>query len=165
MSQKIDIRTVGGEEIVAALDKISGANADALLRKAMAKGGVAMKPFVRNEAPRGRTLGGRMTSRTHPGDLKKSISMKSGRRSRPPAVIIYPKKTGWYSKWVIKGTEAHRIRFPDQAARGVPKEEGNIQHPGVRTPNPYMTRGGELGTPSALKRIEDYIRTYIDDLD
>ena len=164
MSAPIDIRVEGATELVAALDKLQGHNADALLRNAMSKGGSKMRIAVKNETPEGGP-GGRVSSPTHPGDLKKSISMKRGRRSRPPAAIIYAKKTYWYSKWVIRGTAPHRIRFPDQAARGVRKQEGNIEHPGIKRPNPYMDRGGKAGTPAALKAITRYIGTYIESLD
>jgi hypothetical protein len=161
----VDIRVEGDEALLEALGKLQGSAADKLLRDALSKGGLGMKPFVRNAAPSGGPGGSRMDQRTHPGDLKKSISVKRGRRSRPPAAIVYPKGTGWYSKWVIGGTQPHRIRFADQRARGMRKEQGNIQHPGVRRLNPYMTRGGKAGTPAALARIEKHIDQYIESLD
>lgn len=161
----IDIRTEGGEEILKALEQISGPAADAMLRIAMSKGALAMKPAVKREAPVGGPGGSRMDHRTRPGDLRASISIKRGRRSRPPAAIVYAnKKKGWHSHFVIGGTVPHMIRFADQRAAGVRKEDGNIAHPGSRS-NPYMTRGGKAGTPAAVKRIEEYVRAYIDDLD
>lgn len=161
----IDVRVEGTDKLLAALQKLNAQGNDKLLRDALSKGALAMKPFVKAEAPVGGPGGSRMNARTRPGDLRKSISVKRGRRSRPPAAIVYPRKTGWYSKWVIGGTGPHRIRFADQRAKGVPKERGNIRHPGITKPNPYMTRGGKAGTPAALGRIEKHIDQFIESLD
>jgi hypothetical protein len=122
-----------------------------------------MVPAVSAAAPRSRTLGGStMAHRTHPGDLKASIIAKDGSHTRPPAAVVTAKGTFWYSKWVITGTVPHRIRFPDQKARGVPKEQGNIIHPGNTHPNPYMTRGGNAGTPATMQILAKYIADFID---
>jgi HK97 gp10 family phage protein len=164
MSSPIDIRVLGDEELLAALGKMQGPAMDKVLRDALMKGAAPMRKATRAAAPTARGPGGWGTSITRPGDLKKSISMKRGRKSRPPAAVIYAKKTRWYSKWVILGTGAHRIRFPDQVARGVPKAGGNIRHPGNRRPNPYMTRGGEAGTPAAFAAIRAHIFKHIDSL-
>lgn len=102
-----------------------------------------------------------MQHRTRPGDLRKSIAMKRGKRSRPPSALIYPKGTSWYSKWVIRGTAPHSIRFSDQKARGVPKSSGNIRHPGARA-NPYMARGGDRAEGPALKKVEQMISDYVE---
>lgn len=158
----VDIR--GDEELMAALAKLEGAANDKLLRDALSKGAQAMKPAVKRETPVGGPGGSRMNARTKPGDLRKSISAKRGRKSRPPAAIVYPRKTGWYSKWVIMGTKPHRIRFADQRDAGVPKNRGNIRHPGG-TRNEYMTRGGKAGTPAALAKIKQHLAAYIESLD
>jgi hypothetical protein len=159
MSSAIDIRTVGGEEILQALAKIDERHVDFLLRDAMARGGTAMKPFVRNAAPRGTELGGSMDNRTHPGDLKKSISMKRGKRSRPPAVIVYAaaKKGGWISHFVIGGTKPHSLARRGSLMRRLGQ---GFKHRFPTAPNPYMTRGGQAGTPAALAAIEKKIADY-----
>lgn len=145
----IDVR--GIEDLVETLDKLDGPEMDAALRNALGKGALIVKKYVKQEAPVGGPGGSTMQFRTRPGDLKKSISAKRGKRSRPPAAFIYPKGTSWYSKFVIRGVPPHNIRFPDQKARGVPKASGNIRHPGARS-NPYMARGGDRAEGPALKR-------------
>jgi hypothetical protein len=157
-SGAIDIRTEGGEEILAALASIDQPHLDKLLRDAMAAGAGKMKPAVRSAAPRGTSIGGSMAHPTHPGDLKKSISMKRGKRSRPPAAIVYaaPRKGGWISHFVIGGTKPHSL-----AKRGSLKRRlgQGFKSPGT-TPNPYMTRGGKAGTPAALAEIQKRISAY-----
>jgi hypothetical protein len=154
----IDIRTVGDEEILAALAKIEGPYADKLLRDSMAAGGAAMKPAVRTAAPRGTSIGGSMARPTHPGDLKASISMKRGRKSRPPAAIVYAasRKGGWISHFVIGGTKPHSLARRGSLQRRLGQ---GFKSPGT-TPNPYMTRGGKAGTPAALAAIQKKIAAY-----
>ena len=155
----IDIRTEGGEEILAALASIDQPHLDKLLRDSMMKGAAKMKPAVRTAAPRGRSIGGSTAWPTHPGDLKKSISMKRGRRSRPPAAIVYaaPKKGGWISHFVIGGTAPHSLAKRGSEQRRLGQ---GFKHRNPTTPNPYMTRGGKAGTPAALEAIKQNIASY-----
>lgn len=88
-----------------------------------------LKPKVQAEAPR----------RT--GTLRKNITTGQAKRERP-AAIVKVRKAAFYDHWVVGGTKAHRIRFPDQKRAGVPKSEGNIEHPGA-TANPFFERVGE----------------------
>jgi hypothetical protein len=162
MSGFIDIRTEGGEEILQALASIDQPHLDKLLRDSMMKGAGKMKPAVARMAPRWSTSsreGGSMAHPTHPGDLPRSIAMKRGRKSRPPAAIVYANKSkpgGWISHFVIGGTKPHSLakRGTVAAARGQ-----GFHSPGTR-PNPYMTRGGQAGTPAALYAIKQHIANY-----
>jgi hypothetical protein len=172
MSATIDIRTEGGEAIIAALAKIDEQHLDKLLRDAMAAGAAKMKPAVATAAPKWKASsgaeGGSMKHPTHPGDLPKSISYKRGKKTRPPAAIVYarPKVGGWISHFVIGGTAPHSLaRRSSLTYRAFAKfgvERRGFQHPGT-SPNPYMTRGGKAGTPAALaaisKKIADYWNT------
>ena len=154
----IDIRVQGDQAILDALASIDQPHLDKLLRDSMAAGAGKMKPAVKAAAPTGRSIGGSMAKPTHPGDLQKSISMKRGRKSRPPAAIVYAasKKGGWISHFVIGGTKPHSL-----AKRGSLRRRLGQGFKSPRTtPNPYMTRGGKAGTPAALAEIKRKIAAY-----
>lgn len=117
---------VDDREVRAALAKVT----EPALKRTMQRGtdaaGKFLAPKVKAEAPR----------RT--GTLRKSIRSTRARRERP-ATIVKAGKKAFYDHMVIGGTRPHRIRFPDQKAAGIPKAQGNIEHPGAK-PNPFIER-------------------------
>lgn len=149
MSVSIDV--LGIPEVQEALDKLGGAPMKKTLQAASTAGAKALKPFVVAEAPK----------RT--GKLRRSISARRAKRDLPAAIVSPRPKVAFYRHMVIGGTKPHRIRFPDQKARGVPKAEGNIQHPGAK-PNPFVARGYDKGKSTALAAIDQVIDTYLDSL-
>lgn len=120
---------VDDREVRAALAKATAPALNKTLQRGTAAGAKFLSPKVKAEAPR----------RT--GTLRKAIRASKARRERPASIVKVGKKA-WYEHFVIKGTKAHRIRFPDQKAAGVPKAQGNIAHPGAKA-NPFVDRAGE----------------------
>ena len=149
MAVGIDVRGVPG--VVAALDKLGGAPMKSALQKASTAGAKALRPFIKAEAPRGKT-----------GKLRRSISARKAKRDLPAAIVSARPKVAFYRHMVIGGTRAHAIRFPNQVAAGVPKTQGNIRHPGAKA-NPFIARGYAKGESAALaaidKSIDDYLET------
>lgn len=117
----------GLDELQRELDKLEPAPLKKTLQKGTNAGAKLLKPHVKAAAPR----------RT--GKLRKSVSAGQAKRERPASIVKLRHKIAFYRHMVIGGTKAHRIRFPDQKAAGVPRAQGNIQHPGAR-PNPFMDR-------------------------
>jgi hypothetical protein len=155
----IDIRIEGDEALLEALASIDQPHLDKLLRDSMAAGAAKMKPAVAKAAPTGKEIGGSQAVPTHPGDLKRSISMKRGRKTRPPAAIVYAKRSkgGWISHFVIGGTKPHSLAKRGSLQRRLGQ---GFKHRNPTTPNPYMTRGGKAGTPAALAEIKKRIAAY-----
>jgi predicted RNA-binding protein with EMAP domain len=114
----------GLKELQAEMAKLEPAPLKKLLQKGTASGGKYLKPKVVAETPR----------RT--GRMRKSVSAATAKKDRPASIVKF--RTGrnaWYRHFVIQGTKPHRIRFPDQRAAGIPRSQGNIQHPGAKANN------------------------------
>jgi hypothetical protein len=133
----------GDKELRRALAK----GMDPALKKTLQRGTNAsakfLKPKVQAEAPR----------RT--GRLRKNVSNGQAKRERP-ASIVKIRKPAFYDHFVVGGTKAHRIRFADQKAAGVPKSQGNIEHPGA-TANPFFERVGERYNKEAFEQARKVI--------
>ncbi len=157
MAVGIDVR--GIPEVMAALDGLDRKAAKRLLQRASIAGAAALKPFVKAEAPIGPS-GNKWTKR---GDLGRAVSSRRARRDLPAAVVSARPKVAFYRHMVIGGTKAHRIRFPNERASGVAKDQGNIQHPGAR-PNPFVARGYAKGEATALAAIDKVIDDYLETL-
>ena len=149
MSTSIDVR--GIPEVQQALRELSAPASRKALQKASTAGAKVLKPYVKAEAPRGKT-----------GKLIRSISSRQARKERPAAVVVARPKVAYYRHWVIRGTAPHMIRFPTQKAAGVPKAQGNIAHPGIRRGNDFMTRGFNAGRDNAEQAIEKVMGDYVD---
>jgi hypothetical protein len=149
MAVGVDVR--GMPEVMAALDGLGGKHMNAALQKASTAGAKAIKPYVQAEAPRRK------------GKLRRAVSARKAKRDLPAAVVSARPKVAFYRHMVIGGTKPHRIRFHDQKAAGVPKSQGNIQHPGARS-NPFVERGFEKGEDAALRAIDAVIDAYLESL-
>lgn len=125
MSVSVDVR--GVKEVQRSLDRVSGAPMKRTLQRATNASAKFLKPLVQAESPR------------KTGKLRKSISAGQAKRGRPASIVKARPKIAFYRHMVMGGTKPHRIRFPDQKRAGVPKSQGNIQHPGARA-NPFIDR-------------------------
>lgn len=110
----------GLTELQRELDKMAPGPLNKTLQKGTDAVGKFLKPRVQAAAPK----------RT--GRLRKSISARKAKRSKPATIITARPKVAFYRHMVIGGTRPHRIRFPDQKAAGVAKADGNIRHPGAK---------------------------------
>lgn len=119
-----------------------------ITQKATAAGAKALKPYVQRETPK----------RT--GRMRKSVSAAQAKRERPASIVKFRKKVAFYRGWVIDGTKPHRIRFHDQKVAGVPKSQGNIQHPGAHA-NDIIGRASRAGERPAADAAEKVIDTYV----
>jgi hypothetical protein len=145
----IDIR--GLEETQRALAKLEPAPTRKLLQKAATEGAKKLKPFVQAETPR------------RSGKMRKSISATQAKRERPSAIVKFRPRIAWYRHFVVQGTQAHRIRFPNQKADGVPKSQGNIEHPGAKA-NDVMGRAWNRGGDTSIKAVNKVIRDYLESI-
>lgn len=130
----IDLR--GDKELLRELEKLQAGPLNKTLQKGTDAGGKFLKPRVKAAAPR----------RT--GRLRKAISSRKA-RGRPATIVYARAKVAFYRHMVIGGTRPHRIRFPDQKARGTPKSQGNIRHPGAKA-NPFIERTADHYERAAL---------------
>lgn len=146
----MSIQIKGLRETQAALAKLEPAPLKKLEQTATSAGVKVLKPYVVAETPR----------RT--GKMRKSVSGVKARRDLPASIVKFKPKLAWYRHFVIDGTKAHRIRFPDQKAAGIPKTQGNIRHPGAHG-NDILGRAWSKGGPPTLdavdKVIDDYLRS------
>lgn len=145
----IGVQVKGLEEAQRALERLEAAELKKLLQKSTSAGAKALKPYVVRETPR----------RT--GRMRKSVSAGQARKERPAAIVKFRPKVAYYRAFVIRGTHAHRIRFPDQKRAGVSKADGNIRHPGARA-NDVMGRATDAGGRSALDAIDKVIHDYLE---
>lgn len=141
----------GLEEVQRALAKLEPGPLKKVLQKASSAGAKTIKPYVQAETPK----------RT--GRLRKSVSATQARKDRPAAIVKFRPKVAFYRHFVVKGTSAHRIRFPDQKAKGVSKAKGNIQHPGHKG-NDVMGRAWSKGGQATLAAVEKSIHDYLETL-
>lgn len=148
----VDIR--GLRETQAALSKLEAAPLKKVEQKATQAGVKALKPYVVKETPK----------RT--GRMRKSVSAATAKRDRPASIVKF--KTGskgaWYRHFVIQGTKAHRIRFPDQKAAGIPKAQGNIPHPGAKANDIIGRAWASGGETAAMDAVDKVIDTYLESL-
>lgn len=142
----------GLPEVQAALAQLEGAPLKKALQKASTAGAKTLKPFVKAETPKGKT-----------GRLRKSISAQQARKDRPAAIVKFRPKVAFYRHMVIGGTKPHRIRFPDQKAKGAPKREGNIPHPGSKG-NDILGRAWSAGETATLAAVNKSIHDYVESL-
>lgn len=125
-----DITVVGLPELRQTLAKYEEGPLKKTLQKGTNAGAKYLKPKVQAEAPR------------RSGKLRRSVSAGQAKRSRPASIVKLRPKVAFYRHMVITGTRPHRIRFPDQKAAGIPRGQGNIEHPGARA-NPFIERAAE----------------------
>lgn len=142
----------GLTEVQRALGNLEGAQLKRALQKASTAGAKVAKKYLQAETPKGRT-----------GRLRKSISAGQAKRERPAAIVKFRPRVAFYRHMVIGGTKAHRIRFPNQKAAGVPKSQGNIRHPGAK-PNPIVERAWSKGETATMAAVNDSIRDYVNSL-
>lgn len=155
----LEIRLRGVPEVLRALGQLSGPTMNRVLQKASTAGAKALKPFIKAEAP----IGPSGNTYTKRGALKRSISARKAKRDLPAAVVSARPKVAFYRHMVIGGTKPHRIRFPNQKAAGVPRDQGNIRHPGAKA-NPFVARGFAKGESAALAAIDRTIDDYLETL-
>lgn len=136
----MSIEIHGLEELHRELAKCQSGPLKRTLQKGTNAGARFLKPKVQAAAPR------------RSGRLRKSISARQARRERPASIISARPKIAFYRHMVIGGTKAHRIRFPDQRAAGVPKTQGNIEHPGAKA-NPFMERAANQHDDETLRVV------------
>jgi hypothetical protein len=134
-----------------AFDQLGPYDLKKVLQKASSAGAKTVKPYVKAETPR----------RT--GTMRKSVSATQARRDRPAAIVKFRIPRAWYRHFVVKGTTAHQIRFPDQKAKGIPAADGNIRHPGNRS-NDIMGRAWSKAERATLDAIDKVINDYIDSI-
>ena len=132
-------------DIQALLDTMGPKDSKRFMAKATAEGAKYLKPKVVAATPLG------------PGHfgihLKKRVSAGAAKKEKPAGIVKY--RAG-YTHMVMGGTRAHRIRFPDQKAAGVPKEQGNILHPGAKA-NPIIDKVADQHGGEALDRSIKYL--------
>lgn len=145
------VEVLNAREVEAALMALTDANAKKALDKATKSAALIFKKAVKEEAPTGAT-----------GRLKKSVRMKKARGGTGHIVSPRP-KVAFYRHMVIKGTKAHRIRFPNQKARKIDKRFGNIQHPGIRQGNPFVERGFTRVKPQAEQKMKASLSAWIEE--
>jgi len=153
----VDVR--GIEDVQAALDKLNDKQAKAVLQKSVTAGSKALKPYVKGRAP------------VRTGALKRSVRTGQTKRKRPAARVWLQKDLGgkrgnnttFYRHMVVGGTKAHRIRFHDQVEAGVPKNGGNIRHPGAKA-NPFVAQGYDAGQAAAMTAINAVVDKYLEAL-
>ena len=102
------------------------------------------------EGHRGHATGAGSLQGVH---AKKRVSFGTAKREKPAAIVKY--RIG-YTHWIMDGTKPHRIRFHDQKVAGVPKERGNIKHPGAKG-NPVIEKVADQYGDEALNRVADYL--------
>lgn len=163
MTVSIDVEGIAS--VQEALTKLEGPEAKKLLQKGATKAAVVLRRSVRAAAP-GPTRPGYKTNK--PGDLKRAVSYAQTRRIRPGARVWVRKEKAFYRIYVVGGAKPHRIRFPSQVAAGVARSHlpgsaggGNIRHPGVRTPNPFVARGFDAGLRGAEAAIDKVFSDYL----
>jgi hypothetical protein len=140
----MSITITGVEELQRALAKAEVGPLKKTLQKGTNASAKFLKPKVQAAAPR----------RT--GKLRKNISAAQAKRDRPASIVKVSRKV-FYDHFVVGGTKPHRIRFPDQVAAGVPKSQGNIEHPGGKA-NPFFERVGEQYDREAFAIADKIIR-------
>lgn len=119
MPVSVKVTIEGEEELNRLLDSMSGPQLKKVAGKATASAAVkVLKPVVKQRAA------------FNPA-LARSIRAGAARKDKPAGIVHRDHKRAWWGHFVVGGTKPHRIRFPDQKAAGVPKEQGNIRHPGI----------------------------------
>ena len=135
----------GLKDIDALLDTMSPRDSKKFMQKATADGAKYLKPKVQQATPMG------------PGHfgvhMKKRVSAGIAKREKPAGIVKY--RVG-YSHMLMSGTKPHRIRFHNQKEAGVPKDGGNIRHPGGKA-NPVIDRVTEQHGSAAMDRVIAYL--------
>lgn len=88
--------------------------------------------------------------------LGRSVRAGAARRDKPAGIVKFDNKRAWFRHFIIGGTRPHRIRFPDQKARGVPKSQGNIRHPGTKA-HPIIAEVADQHGDAALDHVERFM--------
>lgn len=120
----VDIDIKGLAKIQQALDKLDPKKQRTTVQKAV------------SEANK-KVLAPRVKAATPWSSMRRAVRARQGRRGRPAAIVLYDAKKAWFRHFLLGGTKPHAIRFPDQKRAGVPKEQGNIHHPGIEA-NPVI---------------------------
>ena len=161
----LSVDTQGVESVQAALAKFEAPAAKKMLQTSASKGAVVLRRAVKSAAP-GPTRPGYPKNKA--GDLKRAVSYGQTKRVKPGARVWVRKEVAFYRIYVVGGTQPHRIRFPNQKAAGVPRSHlpgtaggGNIRHPGIKTPNPFVARGFDAGRRGAEAAIDKVVAQYL----
>lgn len=148
----VGVQLKGQPEVESLLKRLAQPDQDKLTQKALGKGALEAKRHVKEAEGR--------YSRS--GKLARAVSVGRARTKPGSIVRLDKKKSGaFYAHMVVLGTRAHRIRFPDQKARGVVKDRGNIQHPGAR-PRPFVEEGFLAGQEEIVAAITKVIDDAIE---
>lgn len=148
MAGPIGVDIQGLPELEKALSGLTGPQMATALQKATLSGAGQIRKTVRAEAP------------VKTGTLRKSVSARKARGAERGYVVSPRPKVAFYRHFVVKGTKAHRIRFPNQVKWGVPRQLGNIRHPGAKA-NGFVSRGFDAGRPAAEKAVVKSIEKYV----
>ena len=159
----VDIR--GAAELQRSLEKLGGAEANAMLQKATAAAARSLKRDVVSEMPKPRLPG---DGRSYPGALKRSATAKRARRDRPASIVTNRRSVAYWWPMVLGGSRPHRIRFPGQVAAGVQRSNlkggtrggGNIRHPGHKG-NDFLSRGLAKGQDKAMAAASAVLDKYL----
>lgn len=148
---RVDVR--GLDAVQRAMAQLEPGPLKKLLQKTSSAAAKTIKPYVKAETPLGAT-----------GKMRRSVSAMQARKDRPAAIVKFRTPMAYYRHMVIGGTRGHRIRFPDQKAKGVPKREGNIVHPGADA-NPVIERAWSSGRTATLAAIDKTVNDYLEALE
>jgi hypothetical protein len=161
----VSINVEGIASVQEALGRLTGPEARKMLQKGATKAAIVLRRSVKAAAP-GPTRPGYKGQK--PGDLKRAVSYAQTRRIRPGARVWVRKEKAFYRIYVVGGAGPHNIRFPSQVKAGVQRSHlpataggGNIRHPGVRTPNPFVARGFDAGLGAAEAAIDKVFTAYL----
>ena len=141
----VTIEVRGLDELLKHLDKMDPKGSRKLLGKATAD---SAKKVLKGPT---KAKAGTISQR-----LAHSVRAGAAKREKPAGIVKFDAKRAWFRHLVIGGTKPHRIRFPDQKARGVPKTQGNIRHPGAR-PNPVIAMVADRHGDAALDNLERFL--------
>jgi hypothetical protein len=149
---KIDVR--GIPEVKAMLGKLVGPDADKMLQRATAAGGVEVKKALVQEAPYDR--------------LKRAVWLRRAKRQRPATVVGHHKKNGGFP-WhmVAGGTEAHGPKHSSTFLIFTSKRTGQrvvarrVQ--GVHA-NPFVARAGERSKAAAMAAVTKVVEDYLNEI-
>ena len=152
MAYTVGVQLSGMADLQSALAKIAHPAQNRLVQKALTRGAVITRKFVRAEAPVGRGRGG--NGRTMPGALKGSVGYRQARTKPGAWVRLDKKKTGaFYAHMVVGGTKPHQIRTHAQVAANVRRKGGGaIGHPGT-APIPFVETGFRRGEAEITAEI------------
>lgn len=145
MPSAVEIEVRGLGDLQKQLDKMDPRNSRTLMGKATAD---AAKKVLKGPV---KAKAGSLSQR-----LAYSVRAGAARRDKPAGIVKFDNKRAWFRHFIIGGTRPHRIRFPDQKARGVPKAQGNIRHPGTKA-HPIIAEVADQYGSAALDQVERFL--------